>query len=183
MTQEGGRSGPPLGRLYDLAGRRLWLHRSGQGRPAVVFLAGAGTVGLDYLNVQRRASQLTTSVLYDRGGIGLSDAARLNRSAAATADEARALFSLAEVPSPYVLVGHSLGGLFARRYAQRFPSEVVGLVLLDPAHEDYEAFMPARLHELRRGTDGWIARTLRGHPVHFRQPEAVARAIADVLGR
>ena len=61
---------PPLGRYYDVGGRRLLLHRSGSGSPAVVFLPGAGTVGLDYLNVQERAAELTTSVLYDRAGTG-----------------------------------------------------------------------------------------------------------------
>lgn len=154
---------PPLGELYDLSGGRpLWLHRSGEGRPAAVFLAGAGTVGLDYFNVQQRASQLTTSVIYDRGGIGWSDAAPPNRSATATTDELRALLSAARAPPPYILVGHSLGGLFARRYAQRFPSEVAGLVLLDPAHEDYEAYMPERLRELRRSGSSWISLMLGG---------------------
>jgi pimeloyl-ACP methyl ester carboxylesterase len=47
--------------------------------------------------------------------------------------------------SRVVLVGHSLGGLYARHYANRFPDEVAGLVLLDPAHEDYDAYMPAEL--------------------------------------
>jgi pimeloyl-ACP methyl ester carboxylesterase len=51
------------------------------------------------------------------------------------------------VPAPYVLVGHSLGGLYARHYAQRYPGEVSGLVLLDPAHEDYNAYMPKQLVE------------------------------------
>jgi hypothetical protein len=67
MTTEGA---PPLGRYYDMAGRRLLLHRSGGGSPAVVFLPGGGAVGLDYLNVQERAAQLTTSVIYDRAGTG-----------------------------------------------------------------------------------------------------------------
>jgi len=49
------------------------------------------------------------------------------------------------VPAPYVLVGHSLGGLYARLYATRFPAEVAGLVLLDPAHEDLNAYMPPEL--------------------------------------
>ena len=54
---------PPLGRYYDVAGRRLLLHRSGSGSPAVVFLAGGGTVGLDYLNVQERECRYPSGVL------------------------------------------------------------------------------------------------------------------------
>ena len=55
---------PPLGRYYEVEGRRLFVHRSGSGEPPVVFLAGAGTVGLDYLIAQEKAAQLSTSVLY-----------------------------------------------------------------------------------------------------------------------
>ena len=68
MTTEG--APPPLGRYYEVEGRRLLLHRSGSGSPAVVILPGGGTVGLDYLNVQERAAKLTTSVVYDRAGTG-----------------------------------------------------------------------------------------------------------------
>jgi pimeloyl-ACP methyl ester carboxylesterase len=123
----------------------LRLHQSGSGGPAVVFLAGGGAVGLDYLNVQQRAAELTTSVTYDRAGTGWSDAVDLPRTSVDVTDELRALLNVAEVPAPYLMVGHSLGGLYARHYAQRFSGEVAGLVLLDPAHEDYSAYMPKDL--------------------------------------
>jgi pimeloyl-ACP methyl ester carboxylesterase len=145
--QSGTSAEAPLGRYYEVEGRRLLLHRSGSGSPAVVFLAGGGTVGLDYLNVQQRAAQLTTSVIYDRAGTGWSDPVDLPRTSAEVIDELRALLDVAEVPAPYVLVGHSLGGLYTRHYAQRYPGEVSGLVLLDPAHEDYNAYMPKQLLE------------------------------------
>jgi pimeloyl-ACP methyl ester carboxylesterase len=140
----------PLGRWYDVRGKRLLLHRSGIGSPSVVFLSGAGTVGLDYLNVQQLAAQLTTSVFYDRAGTGWSDRVKLPRSSAQVTDELRDLLRTAGVPAPYLLAGHSLGGLYARHYAQRFPDEVAGLLLLDPAHEDYDAYMPQRLNEMRQ---------------------------------
>jgi pimeloyl-ACP methyl ester carboxylesterase len=141
---------PPLGHYYDVGGRQLLLHRSGSGSPAVVFLAGAGAVGLDYLNIQARAAALTTSVLYDRAGTGWSDRVELPRTSAQVTDELRELRT-AEVPAPRLLVGHSLGGLYARHYAQRFPDEVSGLLLVDPAHEDYRAYMPQQL------VDQWAA--------------------------
>jgi len=130
---------PPLGRLFDVEGRRLMLHRSGKGGPTVVFLPGAGLVGLDYLNIHEQAARFTTSVIYDRGGTGWSDDVALPRPAAAVAAELRSLLRAAGAPSPYILVGHSLGGAYARRYAQLFPGEVAGLLLLDPAHEGYDA--------------------------------------------
>jgi pimeloyl-ACP methyl ester carboxylesterase len=152
-----GADGPPVGRFWDLAGRRIWLDRAGDGGPAVVVLPGAGAVGLDYFNVHERAARLTTSVLYDRSGTGWSGAPPEDRSAAATVAELRALLASAGVPAPYVLVGHSLGGLFARRFAQLHPAEVAGLVLLDPAHEDYSAYMPANLTAMReRGWFAWL---------------------------
>jgi pimeloyl-ACP methyl ester carboxylesterase len=138
--------GPPLGRYYD-SGGRLLLHRSGHGRPPVVFLPGGGTVGLDYLNVQRRAAEVSTSVVYDRAGTGWSDRADLPRSSAEVTDELRELLHAADVAAPFLLVGHSLGGLYARHYATRVPREVAGLVLLEPAHEDYNSYMPGELVE------------------------------------
>lgn len=146
-------AGPPLGRYYDVGGRRLLLYRSGSGGPAVVFLPGGGAVGLDYLNVQERAAALATSVVYDRAGTGWSERADLPRTSAEVTGELRELLLTAGVPAPYLLVGHSLGGLYARHYAQRFPGEVAALLLLDPAHEDYNAYMPQQLTEMWEAWD------------------------------
>jgi len=67
--------------------------------------------------------------------------------------ELRQLLRTAGVPAPYMLAGHSLGGLYARHYAQRFPGEIGALLLLDPAHEDYNAYMPQQLNEMRQAWD------------------------------
>ncbi len=150
-TTNGGE--PPLGRYYEVAGRRLLLHRSGSGSPAVVILPGGGTVGLDYLNVQERAAKLSTSVVYDRAGTGWSDRVDLPRTSADVTDELRAVLRAAAVPAPYLLVGHSLGGLYARHYTTRFPGEVAALLLMEPAHEDYNAYMPKELNDLRAAWD------------------------------
>ncbi|MGW5365627.1 alpha/beta fold hydrolase [Actinopolymorpha pittospori] len=139
---------PPLGRWYDVDGRRLMLYRSGAGGPAVVFVPGSGLVGLDYLNVHDRVAELTTSVLYDRAGTGWSEPVQLPRTAAEVTDELRDLLHVADVPAPYVLVGHSLGGGYARHYAQRFPDEVAGLLLLDPTHEEMLNRAPEQVVEL-----------------------------------
>ncbi|SIR74785.1 Pimeloyl-ACP methyl ester carboxylesterase [Micromonospora avicenniae] len=133
---------PPVGRFYDVDGRRLLLHRSGTGGPAVVFLPGASAFGLDYLNVHDRVAQFTTSVVYDRGGTGWSAPADLPRSLADVATELRQLLRTADVSGPYVLVAHSIGGAYARRYAQLFPEEVAGVVYLDAFHEDWETYLP-----------------------------------------
>lgn len=141
---------PPVGRLFAVGDRRLMLHRSGTGTPTVVFLPGAGLVGVEFLNVQEETSRLTTSVVYDRGGTGWSDPVTLPRTAAAVADELRQLLRAAGVPGPYVLAGHSMGALYARRYAQLFPDDVAGLLLLDPGHEDMFDYLPKQLAELNQ---------------------------------
>jgi pimeloyl-ACP methyl ester carboxylesterase len=123
------------------------------GRPAVVFLPGGGAIGRDYWNVHRRAAELTTSVIYDRAGTGDGVPADLPRTSTQVTDELRALLHDAALTGPYVLVGHSLGGLYARHYATRFPDEVAALLLLDPAHEDYNSAMPARLREIWESFD------------------------------
>jgi pimeloyl-ACP methyl ester carboxylesterase len=138
---------PPLvGQLYEVGGRQLWLHQSGTGSPAVIILPGASAVGLDYLNIHDRVSQFATSVLYDRGGTGWSGSAELPRTAAEVASELRELLRGAGVPGPYLLVAHSLGGAYARRFAQLFPAEVAGVLYLDSFYEYTDAYMPERLH-------------------------------------
>src|SRR5262249_12433969 len=132
----------PSARLYDVGGRQLMLYVSGTGGPVVVFLPGAAMTGLGYLNLHEQASRFTTSVLYDRAGTGWSDRAELPRSATEVTDELRSLLRVAGVAAPYVFVGHSLGGIYARRFAQRFPLDVAGLVFLDPGHEDYTTKLP-----------------------------------------
>ena len=144
---------PPIGHLYDVQGRQLLLHQSGTGGPAVVFAPGAGCIGLDYLNIHDQVSQFTTSVLYDRAGTGWSDQVDLPRSATEVADELQSLLHAAGVPAPYLLVGHSLGGVYTRRYAQRFPEEMAALLFLEPAHEGFPGIMPKQtlLAKLRQG--------------------------------
>jgi pimeloyl-ACP methyl ester carboxylesterase len=138
----------PLGSTYDVGGQRLLLHRSGSGGPVVVFLPGAGLVGLDFLNIHERVAAVTTSVLYDRGGTGWSDPVELPRGAAEVAGELREALRVADLQGPYVLAGHSLGAFYARRFAQLYSDEVAGLLLLDPGHEDLFDHLPPEAVEL-----------------------------------
>lgn len=130
-------NGSPIGSLYNVEERHLLLDCAGTGSPAVVFLPAAGMVGLDYLNIHNIISKRTTSVIYDRAGTGWSDQVKLPRSALEVTDELRRLLHATGVPAPYLFVGHSLGGIYSRRYAQRFPDEVAGMLLLEPPHEDF----------------------------------------------
>ena len=141
---------PPMGGRLLVGDRQLFVHCSGAGGPAVVILPGAGAMALDYLNIHEEAARLTTSILYDRAGTGWSDHADLPRTSTDVTTELRAVLRAVGAPAPYILVGHSLGGGFARHYAQRFPHEVAGLLLLDPLHEDSPKYWP---EETRQGTE------------------------------
>ena len=136
---------PPVGRRIAVGNGHLFMHREGTGRPPVIVLPGAGAVALDYWTLHQAVSKLTTSILYDRAGTGWSDPAPLPRSAREVTDELRTLLQAMGEQPPYLFIGHSLGGGYARLYAQRFPGEVAGLLLLDPLHEDGNRLYPAEV--------------------------------------
>lgn len=140
---------PPVGGHQLVGDRRLFVDRAGTGGPSIVFLPGAGTVGLDYHLLHQHAARHSTSILYDRAGTGWSDAVPLPRSAGAVVNELRDLLRAIGAPAPYLLVGHSLGGGYARHYAQRFPTDVAGLLLLDPLHEDSPSYFPREITEMQ----------------------------------
>ncbi len=122
------------GRLIDVGGgRRLYIRSVGSGGPTVVLEPGLGESARAMARwIAPDVARTTTVVVYDRAGHGRSDA-----EPAAGADAARDLHVLLErahVPGPYVLAGHSLGGMFALSYAHRYPAEVGGVVLLDSMH-------------------------------------------------
>ncbi|MFZ0161604.1 MAG: alpha/beta hydrolase [Kineosporiaceae bacterium] len=148
------KAAPPLGTFVEVGGHQLFLDQRGTGSPTVVFLPGAGLTGLDYLPIHHAVAEATASIVYDRGGTGWSEQMALPRTARAVTDELLGL--LRSVGADRVLlVGHSLGGLYARHFATRFPDAVQGLVLLDPAHEDYDAYMPPEL-TVQRGASRYF---------------------------
>ncbi|MCC6928205.1 MAG: alpha/beta hydrolase [Gemmatimonadaceae bacterium] len=137
---------PPVGEYVTVGDRRLLVHRRGTEGPTIVFLPGAGTVGIDYWSAFEGASALSTCILYDRAGTGWSDDAPLPRTADQVTDELYALLNALDGESggasPVLLVGHSLGGGYAQHFARRFPGRVCALLLLDPAHQDYPSYEP-----------------------------------------
>jgi pimeloyl-ACP methyl ester carboxylesterase len=121
-------------RLIDVGGgRRLYIRSAGSGGPTVILEPGLGESARAMARrIAPDVARTTTVVVYDRAGHGRSDA-----EPAAGVDAARDLHVLlrrAHVPGPYVLAGHSLGGMFALSYAHRYPAEVGGIVLLDSMH-------------------------------------------------
>lgn len=133
-------------------GRRLNLRCSGNGAPTVILDIGLGLTSMDWHKVQPSIAKTTRVCSYDRAGFAFSDPGPMPRSARAEADDLRALVHAAHIPTPVVLVGHSLGSYIARIYANLHPAEVGAIVVVDLPAGDFDQFEPdmgrlfARLH-------------------------------------
>ena len=137
----------PPGRLIDVGTHRLHIDCSGTGKPPVIFDSALGGSSLSWALVQPRVAEFTSACSYDRAGFGWSDAGPLPRTAGRIANELRGLLMAAGIEPPYVLVGHSFGGLTVRAFAGRFPEYVGGLVFVDPAHPEDWLDPPQRERE------------------------------------
>ena len=129
-------------------GRRLNLHCAGAGSPTVVFESGLGAPLSNWGFVQPVVAQKIRTCAYERAGLGFSDAATRASDSKNIVDDLHRLLVAASIKPPYVLVGHSYGGMTVRLYADTYPSEVVGMVLVDPTVEDaveaYRAIDPKK---------------------------------------
>jgi pimeloyl-ACP methyl ester carboxylesterase len=143
-------AGPPPGVLVDVGGHRLHLRCVGptDARPTVVLEAGGGAYSAAWAAVQELLAPRVRSCAYDRAGAGWSEPGPAPRTMRQEAFELHALLASAGVRTPVVLVGHSIGGLLARVYAERYPADVAGAVLVDATHES------AVLGNVRLG--GWV---------------------------
>ena len=122
---------PPPGQLVDVGGYRLHLQCTGSGSPTVVLEPGQGGVSSDLAWIAPAVARDTTVCVYDRPGRGWSDAADGPQDGDQIAANLHTLLDRAHVPGPYVLAGHSFGGLYVQAFAAKFPDQVAGLVLLD----------------------------------------------------
>jgi pimeloyl-ACP methyl ester carboxylesterase len=142
------RTYPPPGQLVDAGGPRLHLHVAGttgapRGRPTVVLDAGIGSCSPHWAWVQEELAPYTRVVAYDRAGLGWSDPGPRPRDARRSAAELRTALERAGIGGPYVVAGHSYGGLVVRAFADLCPDDVVGMVLVDASHPDQWAHIPA----------------------------------------
>lgn len=172
---------PAPGGLIDVGGHRLHLHCQGVDGPPVVFDAALGASSLSWTYVLPEVAAFARACAFDCAGFGWSDAGPLPRTTGRIVEELRALLASAAVPPPYILVGHSFGGLTARLFLQRFPQDVAGLVLLDPAYpEDWVSPSAAHAALVRRGVQ--LCRYAR-HAARLRITHVVAAlAQAGALG-
>ncbi|WP_342547061.1 alpha/beta hydrolase [Paenibacillus sp. FSL P2-0089] len=131
---------PAPGQLVDAGGYNLHIRQLGAGAPAIILEAGSGETSLSWRDIPEQLAAHATVVTYDRAGYAWSEQADTERSGANIVNELHTALKNADVPGPYLMVGHSLGGMYARLFTQTYPEEVTGLVLIDarPENDDRE---------------------------------------------
>ena len=157
----------PPGKLVDIGGYRLHLNCTGKNGPTVVLIPGGGDFSFDWGLVQPEASQFARVCSFDFAGSAWSDPGPTPRTLRQDAFELHTLLKAAKIKGPYVLVGHSLGGLLSRVYADMYPSEVAGIVLVDSTHEDTTLFMQGkavRMRDLARKVSVPQVQTMKSSP-------------------
>lgn len=130
------------GRLIDVGGHAMHIIVAGTGTPAVVIIPGLGESSAGWQPIQHGLASDTTVCTYDRPGLGWSDPAPGRPTAAGMAHDLRMLLTGAGIPPPFVLVGHSLGGLVARMFISLYPGEVAALALIDSSHPQQSWRLP-----------------------------------------
>jgi pimeloyl-ACP methyl ester carboxylesterase len=130
----------------------VYFFGQGEGEPTVLFESGIGATHLNWRGIQDPISPLAHTIAYDRAGLGWSSPCRTPRTPGNIATELHQMLAIAGFQPPYVLVGHSFGGLVMRRFALLYPEEVTGLVLVDPMRcEEWPPLNPTRQSQLDLG--------------------------------
>ena len=136
-----GRAADTDDRLVDVGGHRLHLVCAGLGSPTVVVEMGFNTVADDWEERQAVLAESTRTCVYERAGVGRSEAGPLPRTAQRIADELADLIRAAEIESPIILVGESSGGTILQAFGQRHPAEVAGMVFVDARLAEYDSMI------------------------------------------
>ncbi|HAO24720.1 MAG TPA: alpha/beta hydrolase, partial [Methylophaga sp.] len=129
------------GKRFDVGGYQLHINCTGSGSPTVIVDVGLGDDSTDWQLIQQAVSNHSKICVFDRPGYGWSDFGPSPRTSNRIADELETLLEQADIPPPYILVGHSFGGYNIRIFAANNPQMVAGMVLVDASHEDqYKQF-------------------------------------------
>jgi len=136
---------PMPGSLVEVRGVKLHIHCTGptSSSPSVILIPGMGSISSAWENVQKPLSKNWRTCSYDRDGLGWSEDSGQVRDVDIAADRLNQLLTSMKISPPFILVGHSYGGMVARVFADEYPEKVSGLVLVDSAHQDMgERFGP-----------------------------------------
>lgn len=133
-TEADRRKFPAPGDLIDVGGFKLHIHCMGEGSPTVILETLSGGTSSYWGWVQPDAAKTTRVCVYDRSGRGWSEPDPEPMTLGRTVRNLHTLLTNARLEGPYVLVGHSIGGIYVRQFAADYPNEVAGMVLVDASH-------------------------------------------------
>ena len=144
LRRKAWREHPPRGQLVDVGGYRIHVIAEGdaRGRPSVVWMPGGHGGGLALDHLHRRLRESGRSILVDRPGTGWSDAGSFPRTTHREVDEVATALERAGERGPFVLVGHSFGGLLFACFARKYPDRVAALLLMDATPPDTIVYGP-----------------------------------------
>ncbi len=132
----------PPGQRVDIGSIKLHIYCEGEGQPTVILESGLGGFSLDWSSVQQSLAGQVRVCAWDRAGYGWSDPGPSPRATDQIVEELEALLEIAQIPGPYVLVGHSFGGFTVQYFAKRNPGKVAGLVLIESSHPEQSTRIP-----------------------------------------
>ncbi|ODS22521.1 hypothetical protein AB835_13735 [Candidatus Endobugula sertula] len=135
------------GKLVTVGEVDMHIHCTGSGSPTVVLISGLGDSWAVWDDVQKGISTFTKVCSYDRNGIGFSEYSNVIRDADAVSDRLYTLLKNTGLDGPYILVGHSLGGIYSRAFTYKYGDKVSALVLIESAHEDQVSYTPPHVKQ------------------------------------
>ncbi len=139
----------PDGQFVKVDGHQLHYLKKGEGKPTVVFETAFDPAGhLQWYNLQNKISKFATTISYDRAGILWSERGKNLKSGEKIAEELHILLEKTNVPKPYILVGHSMGGMLIRFFINKYPQDVAGVILIDAECPNDELYLSPKLYEM-----------------------------------
>jgi pimeloyl-ACP methyl ester carboxylesterase len=153
----------PEGRLISMGGYQLFYRTAGNAKPVIVVFTGWSSPCTEWWPLQDQLARFSAVVTYDRAGYGRSEASPAPRSSSNVIEELHTLLKIAAIPGPYLLLAHSLGGLYAQHFARRYPNDVHAVILADPVSTDDHLFDELPCPQFKKFV---AAHTRRGR-VHF----------------
>jgi len=167
------------GRWVELGnGQRLYLLEKGSGESTVLFESGIAATNLNWFHIQEKVALFASTASYDRGGLGWSSPCRTTRTPGNIALELHELLNEAGIKPPYILVGHSFGGLVMRKFALLYPQDVSSIILVDPMRcEEWSPLDPTKQAELDRG------KRLSGYAIPIARLGLARLAVTSLLCR
>jgi len=133
---------PPPGDFVEVDGQKIHVNSTGENDVNVVILTGSGSFSADWMKIQKEVSNFARVITYDRPGYGWSSEHKTSRTSDQVVKELDSILSAKNVKGPIILVGHSLGGLYAQYYQDKHPDQVSGMILVDSRPPEFSNILP-----------------------------------------